>query len=81
MRARTGDSTIVVLWSDHGYHLGEKRSFRKFSLWEESTRVPFIIWDARSSAREGRHTDEPVSLIDIYPTACRARRPFETLLR
>ena len=63
-----GDSTIVVLWSDHGYHLGEKRSFRKFSLWEESTRVPFIIWDTRSRAGEGRHTDEPVSLIDIYPT-------------
>ena len=62
------DSTIVVLWSDHGYHLGEKRSFRKFSLWEESTRVPFIIWDARGNAANGRHSDEPVSLIDIYPT-------------
>ncbi len=62
------DNTIVVLWSDHGYHLGEKRSFRKFSLWEESTRVPFIIWDARKASPEGRHSDEAVSLIDIYPT-------------
>ena len=46
----------------------EKRSFRNFSLWEESTRVPFIIWDARKTAAEGRHSDEAVSLIDIYPT-------------
>ena len=51
------DNTVVVLWSDHGYHLGEKRSFRKFSLWEESTRVPFIIWDARKTAAEGRHSE------------------------
>ena len=61
------DSTIVVLWSDHGYHMGEKRSFRKFSLWEESTRVPLIIWDSRGDARRGL-SEEAVSLIDIYPT-------------
>lgn len=61
-------NTIVVLWSDHGYHLGEKRSFRKFSLWEEATHVPFIIWDTREDAATGRSTDEAVSLIDIYPT-------------
>lgn len=63
-----GENTVVVLWSDHGYHLGEKRSFRKFSLWEESTHVPFVIWDARQKAETGRFTDEAVSLIDIYPT-------------
>ena len=62
------ENTIVVLWSDHGYHLGEKRSFRKFSLWEESTHVPLIIWDGREDAATGRFTDEAVSLIDIYPT-------------
>ncbi len=62
------DNTIVVLWSDHGYHLGEKRSFRKFSLWEEATRVPFIIWDARQPDKHGRVCDAPASLIDIYPT-------------
>ncbi|MEN8128327.1 MAG: sulfatase, partial [Planctomycetota bacterium] len=62
------DNTIVVLWSDHGYHLGEKRSFRKFSLWEEATRVPFIIWDSRETLKTGRKCDEPVSLIDIYST-------------
>jgi len=61
------DNTIVVLWSDHGYHLGEKRSFRKFSLWEESTRVPFIILDPRNESN-GKACSAPVSLIDIYPT-------------
>ncbi len=36
-------NTIVVLWSDHGWHLGEKQHLHKFTLWERSTRVPFII--------------------------------------
>jgi arylsulfatase A-like enzyme len=62
------ENTIVVLWSDHGYHQGEKRSFRKYSLWEEATRVPFIIWDTRKHAERGRTSKEPASLIDIYPT-------------
>lgn len=61
------NNTIVVLWSDHGYHFGEKRSHRKFSLWEESTRVPFIILDPRNKAN-GQSCSAPVSLIDIYPT-------------
>ena len=61
------DNTIIVLWSDHGYHFGEKRSHRKFSLWEESTRVPFIILDP-GNEENGSKCDAPVSLIDIYPT-------------
>ncbi|MDB4584250.1 sulfatase [Draconibacterium sp.] len=61
------DNTIIVLWSDHGYHFGEKRSHRKFSLWEEATRVPFIILDPRNKSN-GKSCDAPVSLIDIYPT-------------
>ncbi len=61
------DNTIIVLWSDHGYHQSEKRSFRKFSLWEESTRVPFIIDDPRRPG-QGRECSEAVSLIDIYRT-------------
>jgi len=63
------DNTIVVLWSDHGYHLGEKRSFRKFTLWEEATRVPFILHDPRIKAA-AQSCPEAVSLIDIFPTLC-----------
>ncbi|MEM9280505.1 MAG: sulfatase [Verrucomicrobiota bacterium] len=63
------DNTIVVLWSDHGYGMGEKRHFRKFSLWEESTRVPFILWDTRDQdAPEGRECDDGASLILVYRT-------------
>lgn len=63
------DNTVVVLWSDHGYALGEKRHFRKFALWEETTRVPFIIWDRREKdAPAGRTVDGGVSLINIYRT-------------
>ncbi|MEX0326394.1 MAG: sulfatase [Puniceicoccaceae bacterium] len=63
------DNTIVVIWSDHGYALGEKHHFRKFALWEETTRVPFIIWDTRESDHvEGRTVEGGVSLINIYQT-------------
>ena len=63
------DNTIVVLWSDHGYALGEKNHFRKFALWEETTRVPFIIWDTREKhAASGREVKVGVSLINIYRT-------------
>lgn len=67
MLEKTGlaESTIVVLWGDNGFHLGEKLHWRKFVLWEEATRVPLIILDPNSPARRIR---EPVSLIDIYPT-------------
>ena len=63
------DNTIVVLWSDHGYHLGEKRTFSKFTLWEEATRSPFIIWDPRSKGN-GKACEEPVGLINVYKTVC-----------
>ncbi|MCP3933030.1 MAG: sulfatase [Bacteroidetes bacterium] len=62
------DNTIVVLWSDHGYHQGEKMSFRKFTLWEEATRVPFIIYDGRNTSGTNENCEQPVSLIDIYRT-------------
>ncbi len=63
------DNTIVILWSDHGYHLGEKQTFKKFTLWEESTRVPFIIYDTRTKkVQKGSSYSEPVSLINVYKT-------------
>lgn len=60
------NNTIVVLWSDHGYHLEEKLTFRKFTLWEEATKVPFIIYDPRT--KKAREHQPPVSLINIYKT-------------
>jgi arylsulfatase A-like enzyme len=59
------DNTIVVLWSDHGYHLGEKQMTGKTTLWERSTRVPLIF--AGPEIKPGV-CDQPVELLDIYPT-------------
>jgi len=69
------DNTVVVLWSDHGFHLGEKRSFRKFTLWEESSRVPFIIDDRRLLAgKKVDRVDHPVTLINLYKTIAEMAR-------
>ena len=59
------DNTVVVLWGDHGWHLGEKHHWRKFALWEEATRTPLII--AAPGVAPGR-ADAPVGLVDLYPT-------------
>lgn len=61
------DNTIVILTSDHGYHLGEKDQLFKHTLWEESTRIPFII-KVPELTPSGQVCIRPVSLIDIYPT-------------
>ena len=60
------DNTLIVLWSDHGFHLGEKQHWAKRTLWEESTRVPLLI--AGPGIRSGQPCKEPASLIDLYPT-------------
>ena len=60
------DNTLVVLWSDHGFHLGEKHHWAKRTLWEESTRVPLLF--AGSGIKPGKQCSEPASLLDIYPT-------------
>lgn len=73
------DNTIVVLWSDHGYHLGEKQ-WGKHTLWERTSNVPFI-WAGPGVAR-GAKTDVTVSLIDLYPTLvemCGLPRPAQPL--
>ncbi len=61
------DNTIIVLWSDHGMHIGEKEQWEKFTLWEESTRVPVIVI-VPGMTKEGSSSAEAVSLLDIYPT-------------
>lgn len=66
-RSAYRDNTIVVFWTDHGWHLGEKQHWRKFALWEEATRVPMAII-APGLTRAGQVCDRPVGLIDIYPT-------------
>ena len=60
------DSTIIVLWSDHGFHLGEKQHWAKRTLWEESTRVPLLI--SGPGIKPGKECREPASLLDLYPT-------------
>lgn len=64
--SKHADDTVIVLWSDHGYHLGEKNRFAKMSLWERDTRTVLIIKDLEE--RQTQKCDAPVQLIDIYPT-------------
>ena len=61
------ENTVVVLWSDHGWHLGEKHHWHKQTLWEEATRVPLVVI-APGVTKPGGHCPRPVSLIDLYPT-------------
>ena len=65
-RSPQADNTIVVLWSDHGYHLGEKAISGKNSLWRHSTRVPLIF--AGPGIPTGKSCDQPAELLDLYPT-------------
>ncbi len=60
------EKTIVVLWSDHGFHLGEKLITGKNTLWERSTHVPLIF--AGPGIAVGANCEQPVELLDIYPT-------------
>ncbi|MGB0578621.1 MAG: sulfatase-like hydrolase/transferase [Limisphaerales bacterium] len=61
------DNTIIIFWSDHGQHLGEKRHWRKQALWEESTRVPLSI-HVPGMITAGADCDRAVSLLDVYPS-------------
>ena len=60
------DNTYIVLTSDHGYHMGEKKLLFKNSLWGKATKVPFIVLGPDIIA--GRKEGHPISLIDLYPT-------------
>lgn len=63
------ENTIVVLWTDHGWSLGEKQHWRKFALWEETTRTP-MIWVVPGMTKAGTRSSRPVDLMSIYPTLC-----------
>lgn len=60
-------NTIVVLWSDHGWHLGEKQHLHKFTLWERSTRIPFLV-TAQGVTRPGSRATRPVDMTALFPT-------------
>lgn len=62
-----GDDVIVVLWSDHGWHLGEMSAWGKMTNYEIATRVPFMI---SQPGRAGERTRALVELVDLYPTLC-----------
>lgn len=65
--SKYANNTIIVLWSDNGYHLSEKNRFEKFTLWRESTHVPLIIKVPNLTKNHSICT-QPVNLIDIFPT-------------
>ncbi|MEX0641605.1 MAG: sulfatase [Pirellulales bacterium] len=61
------DNTIIVFWGDHGWHLGEKEHWRKFTLWEEATRAP-LIWVVPGLTSPGGVCERTVDFMSIYPT-------------
>ena len=61
------DNTIIILWSDHGWHLGEKLHWRKFALWEEATHN-VLMAVVPGITKPGGRCSRPVTMLDIYPT-------------
>jgi len=66
-RSPLARETLVVLWSDHGWHLGEKLHWRKFTPWEEATRN-ILAFAVPGVTKAGGRCDRPASHLDIYPT-------------
>ena len=65
-KSKYADNTIIVLWSDHGYRLGEKGTFAKHALWNPATNAPLFF--AGKNLPKGKIIKAPVELLDIYPT-------------
>ena len=64
--SKYADNTIVVLWSDHGYRLGEKGTFAKHALWQPATKAPLLF--KAPNLPKGKVIDAPVEMLSIYPT-------------
>ena len=68
------DNTIVVLWSDHGWHLGEKQHWQKYTAWRVCTRIPLIVRVPEGApglpagTKPGQTCDQPVNLLSLFPT-------------
>ena len=60
------DDTLIVLWGDHGWHLGDHTEWCKHSNFEQATRIPFMF--AGPGVSKGKMVDNPVNLIDLFPT-------------
>src|SRR5690606_10054173 len=65
-QSKYAENTVVVLWSDHGYRLGEKGTFAKHCLWDEGTNAPLIF--AGPDIVQGKTIDAPAEMLSIYPT-------------
>ena len=74
------DNTIVIFWSDNGYHMGEKNHFEKATLWEIAAYTPIMI-RMPDRAHAGVVTDTPINSIDFFPTLidyCGLEQPAHT---
>ncbi|MGJ8698108.1 MAG: sulfatase [Verrucomicrobiaceae bacterium] len=69
-RSGQRDNTIIMLWGDHGWHLGDMGIWGKATNYEIATRVPFIVQAPGMSNGVGRKSDSLVELLDMYPTLC-----------
>ncbi|ANW95881.1 sulfatase [Wenyingzhuangia fucanilytica] len=65
-KSKYADNTIIVLWSDHGYRLGEKGTFAKHGLWETATKAPLMF--VGPNLPKGKKINAPVEMLSIYPT-------------
>lgn len=64
--SKHAENTIVIILSDHGFHLGNRNNFKKTTLWEQVASVPFIIYDPGQKKRQD--VTDPVALLDVGPT-------------